>query len=680
LRALLEPMPPFRQVLRTTIKRLGKAGVDFVITLALYLIFYFTGHAILATVCFLALIPAGIILLIRLFRYVRQHSLWSVRNRLLFVYGLFGFLPIMLLFLLVALSAWALMSELAIYLASSALDRRIYAVRDAADFLHSLPVNQRANAAAHMLGARNQEFAGMAIYLKDETGDHRFPDNSPPLEIPGSWTTVNGLLFDNGRFYSWAHVVESADRQITLIAPLSDETISNLVPHLGVIALVEPGDRTKKSAPIATGGMHINVVDESKDDNLTFATTDSSVGSKTSRVPPPVNRLDVEIAWPATRPHYHLDRPGKPHPGVLWVQSRPSAVFRSFFSGSEMLRGVLVDVLISIAVLFLLVELVALVIGISLSRRITYAVGQLYEGTRRVIYGDFQHRITVRVHDQLGDLAESFNQMTGNLERLMVIEKEKERLETELEIAREVQAQLYPKEEPPSGGLQVTARCDPARMVSGDYYDYQALMHGKIVFAIGDIAGKGISAALLMATMQAALRAQVSQSQPARETSDGSELDPASLVSKLNQQIYAHTSPEKYATFFFALYDESSRSLTYTNAGHLSPLLFRDGTVAPLDSNGTVVGAFPFSQYGESSLAFRPGDLLVCYTDGITEPENAYGEMFGEERLIDLVQRNLHREDHEIIRVIFDAVRGWTGSPELQDDMTLLLARQVQAA
>lgn len=673
-------MPPFREVLRTTLKRLGKAGIDFVLTLALYLIFYFTGHGILALICFLALIPAGLILLFRLFRYVRQHSLWSVRNRLLFVYGLFGFLPLMLLFLLVALSAWALMSELAIYLASTALDRHVYSVRDAADFLHSLPIGQRADAAAHMLGARSQDFAGISIYLKDEHGEHRFPANSPPLQIPASWKTVNGLLFDHGHFYAWAHVVESADRQITLIAPLTAKTISNLVPHLGVIALVEPGDRSKAKPPVSTGGMHINVSEGSgADENLTLTDTDGSDGSDVSRVPPPVNRLDVEVAWPATRPHYHLDRPGQTHPGVLWVQSRPSAVFRSFFSSSEMLRGVLVDVLISIAILFLLVELVALVIGISLSRRITSAVSQLYEGTRRVIYGDFRHRITVRVHDQLGDLAESFNQMTGNIERLMVIEKEKERLETELEIAREVQAQLYPKEEPPRGGLQVTARCDPARMVSGDYYDYQALVHGKMVFAIGDIAGKGISAALLMATMQAALRAQVSQSQPPRDTIDGSELDPAALVSKLNQQIYAHTSPEKYATFFFALYDENSRSLTYTNAGHLSPLLFRDGTVAPLDSNGTVVGAFPFSKYGESSLTFKPGDLLVCYTDGITEPENAYGEMFGEERLVDLVQRNLHRDDHEIIRVIFDAVRGWTGTPELHDDMTLLLARQVQS-
>jgi sigma-B regulation protein RsbU (phosphoserine phosphatase) len=102
--------------------------------------------------------------------------------------------------------------------------------------------------------------------------------------------------------------------------------------------------------------------------------------------------------------------------------------------------------------------------------------------------------------------------------------------------------------------------------------------------------------------------------------------------------------------------------------------------VVPLDTNGTVVGAFAFSQYDESCIKIEHGDLLVCYTDGITEPENAYGEEFGEKRLIDLVQRHLHSEDQEIIRIVFDAVRSWTGTSELHDDMTLLLARQVANA
>ena len=110
---------------------------------------------------------------------------------------------------------------------------------------------------------------------------------------------------------------------------------------------------------------------------------------------------------------------------------------------------------------------------------------------------------------------------------------------------------------------------------------------------------------------------------------------------------------------------------------HLSPLLIRNGEVLPLDSNGLVVGAIPRAQYDESCLTMQSGDLLVCYTDGITEPENAYGEMFGEERLIELVKKHAHQDDGDIVRIVMDAVRAWTGTPELFDDMTLLLARQV---
>jgi phosphoserine phosphatase RsbU/P len=262
------------------------------------------------------------------------------------------------------------------------------------------------------------------------------------------------------------------------------------------------------------------------------------------------------------------------------------------------------------------------------------------------------------------------------------VEKEKERMQTELEIAREVQAQLYPKGAPPACGLRLTVRCDPARMVSGDYYDYQVLGEKRLAFAIGDVAGKGISAALLMATLQAALRAQLAGRAPMHENECSSvpEINCSALVTQLNRQLYATTAPEKYATFFFALWDEASRTLTYTNAGHLSPLLIRKGEVLPLDSNGLVVGAIPFAKYDESCLTVQPGDLLVCYTDGITEPENAYGEMFGEERLIELVRKHAHQDDHDIVRIVMEAVRSWTGSPELFDDMTLLLARQVDAA
>jgi sigma-B regulation protein RsbU (phosphoserine phosphatase) len=151
----------------------------------------------------------------------------------------------------------------------------------------------------------------------------------------------------------------------------------------------------------------------------------------------------------------------------------------------------------------------------------------------------------------------------------------------------------------------------------------------------------------------------------------------ASLVSQLNQQLYSFTSPEKYATFFFGVYDDRAGTFRYTNAGHLPPILLRGGEALRLDINGMVVGAFEFAQYDESCIRLDPGDLLLFYTDGITEPENEYGEMFGEDRLIDVVQRSLDRGEDEIIANVIQSVRQWTGSPELQDDMTLLLARRV---
>jgi sigma-B regulation protein RsbU (phosphoserine phosphatase) len=251
-----------------------------------------------------------------------------------------------------------------------------------------------------------------------------------------------------------------------------------------------------------------------------------------------------------------------------------------------------------------------------------------------------------------------------------------------------VQSQLYPRVVPQTRTLRLTAVCHPARMCSGDYYDYEVIRDSQVALAIGDVAGKGISAALLMATLQSSLRSQlqsaleIAATAGIGSTSGGKDfrmpfISTSHLVSRLNTQLYAYTSPEKYATFCFGIFDEPTGIFTYTNAGHLPPLLVRDGVAERLDVNGTVVGAFPFAQYDESRLELKRSDLLVCFTDGITEPENEYGEMFGEERLIDLIARNSHLNDEQIIEVVLDGVREWMASSELPDDMTILLARRV---
>jgi len=176
-----------------------------------------------------------------------------------------------------------------------------------------------------------------------------------------------------------------------------------------------------------------------------------------------------------------------------------------------------------------------------------------------------------------------------------------------------------------------------------------------------------------MAAIQSTMRTQLS----AIDGNSHVKFSAAALVATLNRQLYATTSPEKYATFYFALYDETTHALTYTNAGHLAPILVHGSGVQMLDSTGTVVGAFPIASYEEKTVTLEPGDLVLAYTDGITEPENVYGEMFGEDRLKDLAVKYAKADSTELIARTMEAVMEWTGAGELQDDMTMVVARRL---
>ncbi len=199
---------------------------------------------------------------------------------------------------------------------------------------------------------------------------------------------------------------------------------------------------------------------------------------------------------------------------VLRVQTRPSVLYTRLFAAlGDFATGVEYTLLFA-AVVFAIIELLALLIGTRLTRTVTGAVAQLYNATEHINRGDFSHRISVQSHDQLATLANSFNSMTASIENLIEEQKEKQRLQNELTIAQEVQTQLYPQHISQLASLEVFGFCRPARTVSGDYYDFLTLNSDRLILAVGDVSGKGISAALLMATIHSAVRAYSLESMP----------------------------------------------------------------------------------------------------------------------------------------------------------------------
>ena len=618
-------------------RRLSGAVKAFLILVALYALLHFTRIATtLEPLVGLAAFLCGLVVLFRLARLGMRRAIWRLRNRLILAYVFIAVVPVVLIVLLVGIAGYVVIGQMAIYLVNTELTHRENALMRSAEGIARVPVHDAETALNRFAMMTHHNFPNFELRVTGRE-DLRYPADATLEQPPAGWPHTEGLVIKGGRLYAWAHVTDTRGSEVTVAAPITHELLAELLPGLGDINFV----------PI--------------------------MGHETtvSQVPPPVNPFDMELSgiYPVLVPYW--DSPRQETKLYLLVTTRISAVLGTVFGQKMDWAQVALGFFVGVAILFLLVELLSLVAGIQITRTITGAVHELYEGTRRIREGDFAYRIPVKGVDQLAELSASFNTMTENLGRLIIVAKEKERLESELAIAREVQNQLFPKDVPFTTTLALKGVCQPARSVSGDYYDFMLLSEGALAFAIGDVAGKGISAALLMASIQSTMRTQLNSGNGTHPVST------ARLVSTLNRQLYATTAPEKYATFYFAVYEEATNRLTYTNAGHLGPILLHEGSLETLESTGTVVGAFPSARYEERSVRLVQGDILVAYTDGITEPENAYGEMFGEERLKDMLIKYANEDSSEIIGRTMEAVVQWTGSSELQDDMTMVVARRL---
>lgn len=609
----------------------------------------------------------------------RQQLLWRLRNRLLVAYVFVGVIPVVLLLLMALIAAWMLYGNVAVSLVTDRLETirsdledessDVAAALEAAGSLQARlrPAVINRILDSHRAGFR-QRFPAAEIHLLDGRASD-IP--SPPAWLRGR--EFSGVVVeDQAQLLSSVPVhLPGSSATVVVVYPLDAQALDLLGRSIGVASLTllreEPPGLTPPNAPPVR--------------------TSFRFGSRVYRglrkiqglqpLPPAVAWWDRRIEFFATHSTRRLDT-GEPGPPLLLsVTSRVALLNRQLASRLGEFSGIPLVILTIAAILFLLLELAALWTGVKLTRTITGTVHDLQVATEQVQAANFSHRIPIRGRDQLSGLAQAFNSMSASIERLIEESRERQRLEQELEIARQVQEQLFPHQAPELQTLELIGRCRPARLVSGDYFDYGLADPGRLIFTIGDISGKGISAALLMATIQSILRSQVYAS---RLQGQLAQLGMAELVSRVNRQLCATTSPEKYSTLFVGSYDDSTRRLSYTNAGHLAPLVLRRGATQPLSAGGPVVGFFPDANYEQATVQLQPGDWLVAYTDGLTEVENSYEEEYGSrrlqaflERLTDPSRDALNPE--RLAEAVLAELQQWAPGVEQSDDRTLMVAR-----
>ncbi|HEV2989271.1 MAG TPA: PP2C family protein-serine/threonine phosphatase [Candidatus Angelobacter sp.] len=606
-------------------------------------------------------------------RWFRAHVMWRLRNRLIVTYLFIGGVPLFLVGLLALMSAYFFAGQFATFLAVNEIRAQ----------LHRL---QTANLAT--LQQINLPRAGHTPFIPEQLKpqDNIFPERTVAIMPPSSspkWLKdgFSGIVLDGGEMYLRAANTTTQTQPLTVISSVAmdKQLLAKIAENLGSIT-ISPVDKSTTS------------VAATRNPNFLVKGISSQMNIAAGSLPPPKFSLDRGFEsyaqmqttdWESGKTAENLE---------LVTAARISTLYSRLSVAVGQYADIVGVTLVAFGIMFAMIVLVALLIGLRLTRTITLSVANLYEATEHINRGDFSHRIEVKERDQLATLQVAFNSMTESVERLIVEQKEKERLQSELAIAQEVQALLFPTAMSSTATLELHGICRPARIVSGDYYDFLSYGSEQIGVALGDISGKGISAALLMATIHSAVRAYEQNQLVALEDtiSVGRRREsgtlglavrptppqsPAQVLWLLNRQLYKSTPQEKYATLFLSFYDGHRREMVYSNAGHLPPLILgSDGSISRLTEGGTVVGLFDHIEYQEATANLSPGDIFIAYSDGVTEPENEFGE-FGEGRLLETIETYRHLPLERISEHVIAAVQDWIGSTEQPDDITLVLAR-----
>jgi serine phosphatase RsbU (regulator of sigma subunit) len=625
-----------------------------------------------------ALIAGAIALGFRLFVDAKHLLLWRVRRKLTVSYIFIGFVPALLIIVFFLVCGLLLFFNIASYLTQDELAGLVGQAQFIAE-----------STALGVQRARTAEDVREMLARRQESAAGRYDGASlalvPASRTCGTGTPVGSLPPVPISLGAWAH----------LRAPA---TVPSWIPCSGYAGLVtyDDGGLTRVAARAAVwpdGASHAVVVDIPAGDPFvrqlrdkvgitlgdigTDDTADAQGGSGQGAI---TTDAGEPLGWLTFVESAQWDS-GKAL--TLYVTFRTSlrAIYeRISFSPATVVGGLgpgeaLLAVLAGVGVLFLIIQAVAFGMGLALARSITGSVHELFAGTERIRRGDFTGKIAIRSRDQLGELAESFNSMTSSIEELLLQKAEKERLEQELRIARNIQMSLLPQGPLSMPGLSVAAHCEPAREVGGDYYDFLPIDEHRVGILVADVSGKGTSAALYMAELKGIV---LSLSQ--RHAS------PRELLIEADRIISRHLDSRSFITVTYILVDLRAAVLSYARAGHC-PMIYvpgnGDGPRVPqlIAPNGLVLGlqldgGATFTRLLEEvNLPLGPGDLFLLYTDGMSEAMNPEGDCFGDARLADLVGTHAHLAQDELRERILREIAGFAGPAPQHDDMTMVLLR-----
>jgi sigma-B regulation protein RsbU (phosphoserine phosphatase) len=641
--------------------------------------------------------------------HVRRVLLWRVRRRLLLSYFLIGVVPAFLLVLFFTLAGMLLFFNVGSYLLRSQIAVLAERTRTEATTaaLQLRTATSRADV-ARVFADRQQAAEGLlsalslaVVDVPGRCGPSRadggvsgvavgaWSQGGAPAQVP-AWVPCSGHagLVDlpdvqNGtgvavRAVAW---VPGESRAVVAGVPL-DSGLANLIAQATAVSVVSV-------SRLQGEGEATEVVRQRPIDPNVPSRPDGAppnrVGLGPAQIPldgspgagltPSVQWVSfVESTdWTSGNPRILLVEFGLDLLGVYrLVTASPTPPFANVSFAEVILYGLAV-----IAGLFVLILLVAYVMGFALARSITGAVHELFEGTEQVRQGDFSHKIHVPSQDQLGELATSFNTMTTSIEDLLRQKAQKDRLEQELEIARGIQMSLLPQAPLEGAGVSFAGHCEPARAVGGDYYDFWPIDDHRYCMLIADVAGKGTSAALYMAELKGIV---LSLSQ--------SHSSPRRLLIDANRIISRHLDSRSFITMTYGVVDVQAGTLTYARAGHC-PLIHLPGPHAKsrvpeiLTPDGMVLG-MKFDDGSlferlleESTVPLGAGDVFVLYTDGVTEAMSPEGEFYGEDRLSALALLYAHGAFPVMRDQLLTAITTFAAPSEQQDDITMLVL-QVQ--